>query len=191
MEKKVMKLVGEQQSEIMKLKKRMIEERAEIIKLEKRIYKAMPWLLPVTEKMKERKKMISKIVQSSNGFHLIVEQGKEQEQLEKVDIYTIPGHKWKIAESVIKQNAIDCGYELQIILASHTPQLAVLFMALEQCTQEQVASIVKRWGELEYTQLRTLYELVQGDDPLSETERTFGGCAGWRAAILWGLARKV
>jgi len=49
-------LLNEQQSEIMKLKKRMIEERAESIKLEKRIYKAMPWLQPVTEKMRERQK---------------------------------------------------------------------------------------------------------------------------------------
>jgi len=135
--------------------------------------------------------VISKITQSTNGVHLIVERSKEEKQLDKVDIYTIPAHKWEVAESVVNQNAIDCGYELQILSASHTQRLAVLFIALEQCTREQAPSIVKRWSELEYTQLRALYELVQGDDPLSETERTFGGCAGWRAAILWGLARRV
>lgn len=43
--------------------------------------------------------MISKITQSTNGVHLIVELGKEQEQLEKVAIYTIPFHKWEVAET--------------------------------------------------------------------------------------------
>ena len=136
--------------------------------------------------------MISRIVESSNGVHLIVERSKREDtQLDKVEIYTIPAYKWEAAENVVRQNAIDCAYELKIISETHTQRLAVLFMALEQCTREQVDSIVKRWSELEYTQLRSLYELVQGDDPLSETERTFGGCAGWRAAILWGMARKV
>jgi len=138
--------------------------------------------------------MISKIARSSSNVHLIVERGKEQEQqeqLDKVDIYTIPAYKWEVAENVVRQNAVDCAYELKIISESHTQRLAVLFMVLEQCTREQAPSIVKRWSELEYTQSRALYELVQGDDPLNETERTFGGCVGWRAAILWGLARKV
>lgn len=135
--------------------------------------------------------MISKITQSTNGVHLIVERSKEESQLDKVDIYTIPAHKWEVAESVVIEGLQHCGIELQNIPETHTIRIAVLFMALEQCTREQAPSIVKRWSELEYTQLRALYELVQGDDPLSETERTFGGCAGWRAAILWGLARRV
>lgn len=135
--------------------------------------------------------MISKITQSTNGVHLIVERSKEESQLDKVDIYTIQAHKWEIAEAVVNEGAQHCGFELQNIPETHTIRIAVLFMALEQCTREQAPSIVKRWSELEYTQLRSLYELVEGDDPLNETERTFGGCAGWRAAILWGLARRV
>ena len=135
--------------------------------------------------------MISKITQSANGVHLIVERSKEEAQLDKVDIYTIPFHKWEVAESVVIEGLQRCGIGLKNTQETHTQRLAVLFMALEQCTREQVDGIVKRWSELEYTQLRALYELVEGDDPLNETERTFGGCAGWRAAILWGLARRV
>jgi len=136
--------------------------------------------------------MISRIVESSNGVHLIVERSKgEDTQLDKVEIYTIPAYKWEVVQAVVNEGAQHCAYELKNIPETHTQRLAVLFMALEQCTREQVDSIVKRWSELEYTQLRSLYELVEGDDPPSETERTFGGCAGWRAAILWGMARKV
>ena len=140
-------------------------------------------------KQKRKVEMISRIARSSSHVHLIVELGKQKDHLDEIEIYTIPLYKWEFAEGAVKQNAFDCACELQIIAEAHTQRLAVLFMALEQCTREQVVNILKRWSELEYPQLLALYNLATRDAPLSDTERTFGGCAGWRAAILWGLAR--